>query len=68
MAIIVYAALGLAAFANVDDPWYGRVLDDAYFMATVFIMATATVLAVIRRGGEIQAIWVGSDSDGRISN
>ena len=58
MAIIVYAALGLAAFANVDDPWYGRVLDDAYFMATVFILATATVLAVIRRG-EIQAIWVG---------
>src|SRR4051812_22848771 len=58
MAIVVYAALGLAAFANVDDPWYGRVLDDAYFMATIFILATATVLAVIRRG-QFQAIWVG---------
>ena len=58
MATIVYAALGLAAFAQVDDPWYGRVLDDAYFMVTIFILATATVLAVIRRG-HIQAIWVG---------
>jgi hypothetical protein len=58
MAFIVYAAIGLAAFANVDDPWYGRVLDDAFFMATVFILATATVLAAIRRG-HIQAIWVG---------
>jgi hypothetical protein len=58
MAFIVYAAIGLAAFANVDDPWWGRVLDDAFFMVTIFILATATVLAVIRRG-HLQAIWVG---------
>ena len=58
MALILYAAIGLAAFAKVDDPWYGRVFDDAYFMVTVFILATATILAVIRRG-HVQAIWVG---------
>ncbi len=58
MVLIVYAAIGFAAFAKVDDPWYGRVLDDAYFMVTVFILATATILAVIRRG-HAQAIWVG---------
>jgi hypothetical protein len=58
MAFILYAAIGFAAFAKVDDPWYGRVFDDAYFMVTVFILATATILAVIRRG-RIQAIWVG---------
>jgi len=58
MAFIVYAALGFAALANVDDPWYGRVLDDTFFMATIFLLATATVLAAIRRG-HLQAIWVG---------
>jgi hypothetical protein len=58
MALILYAAIGLAAFAKVDDPWYGRVFDDTYFMVTVFILATATILAVIRRG-HVQAIWVG---------
>src|SRR5438309_8509092 len=58
MVFIVYAALGLAALANVDDPWYGRVLDDAYYMITVFILAIATMLAVLRRGRS-RAIWLG---------
>jgi hypothetical protein len=57
MALLLSAAIGLAAFAKVDDPWYGRVFDDAYFMVTVYILSTATILAVIRRG-HIQAIWV----------
>jgi hypothetical protein len=58
MAFIVYAAIGLTAAANVDDPWYGRVFDDAYFMVTIFLLASATILAVIRRG-RAQAIWLG---------
>jgi hypothetical protein len=28
MAFILYAAIGFAAFAKVDDPWYGRVFDE----------------------------------------
>jgi hypothetical protein len=58
MAFTVYAAIGLAALAQVDDPWYARVLDDTYFMVTVFTLAIATILAVIRRG-HFQAILVG---------
>jgi hypothetical protein len=58
MVFIVYVALGFGAYANVENPWYGRVLDDAYYMVTVFILATATILAVLRRGRS-QAIWLG---------
>jgi hypothetical protein len=58
MVFVVYVAIGLAAAANVDEPWYGRVFDDAFFMVTVFILATTTILAVIRRG-RAQAVWVG---------
>src|SRR5437764_15497465 len=58
MAFILYAAIGLAAYANVDDPWYGRVLDDVYYMITIFILAIATMLAVLRRGRS-QSIWLG---------
>jgi hypothetical protein len=39
MAFILYAAIGLAAYANVDDDWYGRVLDDAYYTVSIFILA-----------------------------
>jgi hypothetical protein len=58
MAFILYAAIGLAAYANVDNPWYGRVLDDAYYMITVFILAIATILAVLRRDRS-RAMWLG---------
>jgi hypothetical protein len=58
MALIVYAAIGLAAFSKVDDPWYGRVLDDAFYMVTVFILAIATILAMLRRDRR-RAIWLG---------
>jgi hypothetical protein len=58
MVLIVYVAVGFAAFANVDDPWYGRVFDDAYYMISVFILAIATILSVLRRGRS-RAIWLG---------
>jgi hypothetical protein len=58
VALVLYAAIGLAAYANVGDRWYGRVWDDAYFMITVFILAIATILAVLRRG-RTRAMWLG---------
>ncbi len=58
MAVILYAAIGLAAYARVDDPWYGRLLDDAYYMLTLFLLATATILAVLRRDRS-RAMWMG---------
>jgi hypothetical protein len=58
MAFILYAAIGLAAYANVDDPWYGRVLDDAYYTVTLFILAIATILSVLRQGRS-RAVWLG---------
>jgi hypothetical protein len=58
MAFIVYAAIGLAALANVDDPWRGRILDDAYYMVTVFILAIATMLGALR-SGRSRAMWLG---------
>jgi hypothetical protein len=58
MAFILYAAIGLAAYANVDDPWYGRVLDDAYYTVTIFILAIATILSVLRQGRS-RAVWLG---------
>jgi hypothetical protein len=58
MALSLYAAIGFAAWSTVDDPWYGRVLDDTYFMATVFILGIATMLAVLRHGRN-RAIWLG---------
>jgi hypothetical protein len=58
MAVVAYAATGFAALANVGDPWYGRVLDDTYYMVTVFLLAVATILAVIRRGRS-QSVWLG---------
>ena len=58
MAFILYAAIGLAAYANVDDDWYGRVLDDAYYTVTLFILAIATILSVLRQGRS-RAVWLG---------
>jgi hypothetical protein len=58
MAFILYAAIGLAAYANVDNPWYGRLLDDTYYMITVLLLAIATMLAVLRRNRS-QAMWLG---------
>jgi hypothetical protein len=58
MGIVLYATIGLAAYAQVDDPWYGRALDDLFYMITVFILAIATILAVLRRDRS-RAIWLG---------
>jgi hypothetical protein len=58
MAFILYAAIGFAAYANVVDPWHGRVMDDAYYLIAVFILAIATILAVLRRG-RTRAMWLG---------
>jgi hypothetical protein len=58
MAFILYAAIGLAVYVHVGDPWYGRVLDDAYYTVTVFILAIATILSVLRHGRS-RAVWLG---------
>src|SRR4051794_12287064 len=58
MASICYVALGLAAFAQVNDPFYGRLWDDAYFMVTIFILAGATIMAVLSQGRS-RARWLG---------
>jgi hypothetical protein len=58
MAAVIYAAIGLAALAKVDDPWYGRILGDAYYMLSVFRLAVATMLAVLR-GDRSRAMWLG---------
>ena len=58
MALTVYAALGCAAFSKVDDYWYGRLLDDAYYMVTILALAIATIMAVLSRGRG-RARWLG---------
>ena len=58
MASICYVALGLAAFAQVNDPFYGRLWDDAYFMVTIFILAGTTIMAVLSQGRS-RAHWLG---------
>ena len=56
MAFVVYAAIGFAAFSKVNDRYYGRLLDDTYYMVTVFLLGIATIMAILspdrsRRGG-----------------
>ena len=46
---------GIRRLGKRGRPLVWAVLDDAYFMATVFVLATATVLVVIRRG-HVQAV------------
>jgi hypothetical protein len=58
MAFVIYAAIGLAAFSKIDDPTYGRLSDDTYFMITVFALAIATMMAVLTRGRS-RARWLG---------
>jgi hypothetical protein len=58
MALIFYAAIGFAAFANAGDPWYGRVLNDVFYLITIGALAIATLLAVLRRGRS-RAAWLG---------
>jgi hypothetical protein len=58
MAFILYAAIGLAAYAAVDDRLYARLLDDTYYMITVFALGLATMLAVLRCG-RARAMWLG---------
>jgi hypothetical protein len=58
MALIAYAALGLAAFGKVNDPFYGRLWDDAYYMVTVFILAIASMRAALVPGRG-RARWLG---------
>jgi hypothetical protein len=58
MAFIAYAAVGLTAFANVNDPYYGRLWDDAYYTVTVLLLAIATIMAVLSPGRS-RARWLG---------
>lgn len=58
MGLVVYAAIGLAAFANVNDTYYGRLWDDTYYMITVFFLAIATIMAVLSPGHS-RARWLG---------
>jgi hypothetical protein len=58
MAFVIYAGIGLAAFSKIDDPTYGRLSDDTYFMITVFALAIATMMAVLTRGRS-RARWLG---------
>ena len=55
MAFVVYAAIGFAAFSKVNDRYYGRLLDDTYYMVTVFLLGIATIMAILSpdrsRGG-----------------
>src|SRR5262249_43911599 len=38
--------------------WYGRVLDDLYYTVSIFILAIATILSVLRQGRS-RAVWLG---------
>lgn len=58
MAIISYVAIGCAAFVKVNDPFYGRLLDDTYYMVTIFLLAIATMMAVLSPGRG-RARWLG---------
>jgi hypothetical protein len=58
MASILYIAVGLAAYRNAGDPWYGRLWNDAFFMITVGTLAVATILAALRRDRS-RARWLG---------
>jgi hypothetical protein len=58
MGLILYAAIGLAAFANVNDRFYGRMWDDAYYMVTVFALGIASMMAALS-SGRSRALWLG---------
>ncbi len=58
MAFIIYVGIGLAALSKVDDPTYGRLWDDTYYLITLFALAVATIMAVIGRSRS-RARWLG---------
>jgi hypothetical protein len=58
MAFVMYAAVGLAAFASVNDPYYGRLWDDTYYMVTVFLLAIASMMAILSPERS-RARWLG---------
>ena len=61
-ASICYVALGSPRRPG-HDPFYGRLWDDAYFMVTIFILAGATIMAVLSQGQP--ARWLDSPSSAR---
>ena len=58
MAFVVYAAIGFAAFSKVNDRYYGRLLDDTYYMVTVFLLGIATIMAILSPDRS-RARWLG---------
>jgi hypothetical protein len=58
MAFVVYAAIGFAAFSKVDDRYYGRLLDDTYYMVTVFLLGLASIMAALSPGRS-RGWWLG---------
>ena len=59
IALCLYAALGISAYVGADDPAnYGRVLDNAYFFATVGSLAIAALSSSVRCGRS-RARWLG---------
>jgi hypothetical protein len=58
MAFILYAGIGLTALNQVSDPYWGKLWDGGYYMATLFALAVASIIAVLSRGRS-QARWLG---------
>jgi hypothetical protein len=58
MVFIFYVAVGLAAYRKADDPWYGRLWNDSFYMLTIGALAVATILAVLRKDRS-RARWLG---------
>jgi hypothetical protein len=59
MVFILYAGIGLTALSQVSDRYLGQLWGGAYYVATLFALAVASIMAVLSRG-RAGALGVGS--------